>query len=97
MASYVLTREADADLVGIWDYTELNWGRKQARKYLTQLARRIGALAEKPDQGKHRYDLPGAPMSYHEGRHVIFYRKTRNGIEIIRVLHDSMDFPPHFK
>ncbi|NIR47814.1 type II toxin-antitoxin system RelE/ParE family toxin [candidate division KSB1 bacterium] len=36
-------------------------------------------------------------MSYHCGRHVIFYRKAKKGIEIIRVLHDSMDFPRHFK
>lgn len=30
------------------------------------------------------------------GRHVIFYLETKTGIDIARVLHDSMDFPKQF-
>lgn len=97
MAGYILTREADADLESIWDYSETNWGRKQARKYLTQLEKRFIFLAKRPDMGRSRYDIPGSPLSFHEGRHVIFYRKAKEGVEIIRVLHDSMDFARHFR
>jgi len=97
MPKYILSSKADSDLEGIWDYTDAMWGRTQARTYLTQLENRMIALAHHPSAGRKRYDLPGTPMSYHEGRHVIFYRPVREGIEVLRVLHDAMDFPRHFK
>jgi toxin ParE1/3/4 len=53
-------------------------------------------LAENPYLEKRRYELAGSPMSYHCERYMIFYRIADEGIEIIRVLHDSMDFPRHF-
>ena len=96
MSKYKLTREADIDLGGIWEYSYSQWGKKQARKYLSKLEERFITLAENPNLGKRRYELAGSPMSYHYGRHVIFYRIANKGIEIIRVLHDSMDFPRHF-
>ena len=97
MGSYKLTVKADLDIEEIWEYTNSRWGKKQAQKYLNQLEDRFIALAENPNIGKQRYELAGSPMSSHCGRHVIFYRKARKYIEIIRVLHDSMDFPRHFK
>jgi plasmid stabilization system protein ParE len=33
--------------------------------------------------------------SFHESKHVIFFREVPQGIEIIRVLHEAMDFPQH--
>lgn len=97
MPKYILTAKADIDLEGIWDYTDQNWGRTQARVYLTKLENRMVALAHHPESGRKRRDLPREPMSFHEGRHVIFYRLTRDGIEVLRVLHDSMDFTRHFE
>ena len=94
MANYTLTSEADKDLSGIWDYTYNKWGIEQARKYLSALESRLFDLASSPNKGKKRYDIIGYPLSYHEGRHVIFYREGRdeNKIEILRVLYDAMDF-----
>jgi len=96
MGNYKLTIRADLDLEEIWEYTNLQWGENQASKYLTQLEETFMTLAENPNAGKRRYEIAGSPLSYHCGRHVIFYRKGRKGIEIFRVLHDSMDFPRHF-
>ncbi|MCU0644520.1 MAG: type II toxin-antitoxin system RelE/ParE family toxin [bacterium] len=95
MPEYKLTREADRDLDGIWEYTNKQWGKKQANKYLNKLEERFFTLAENPYLGKPRYELAGSPMSFHCERHVIFYRNADEGIEIIRVLHESMDFPRH--
>jgi toxin ParE1/3/4 len=96
MPKYILSSRADSDLEEIWDYTDQKWGRDQARTYLTQLENRMLILAHHPALGRKRYDIPGEPMSFHEGRHVIFYRSSQAGIEILRVLHDAMDFPRHF-
>jgi toxin ParE1/3/4 len=57
----------------------------------------MNVLADHPARGRKRFDLPGVPMSFHEGKHVIFYRPTKEGIEVLRVLHDAMDFPRHFE
>jgi len=96
MHKYILTREADLDLDGIWEYSYKQWGKTQANKYLNKLEEHFFMLAENPYLGKRRYEFAGSPMSFHCERHVIFYRIAEEGIEIIRVLHDSMDFPRHF-
>jgi toxin ParE1/3/4 len=92
-----ITPIARSDLRNISRYTDKNWGRQQRFKYIKQLKDRFSYLAEKPQMGKKRDEIIGSPYSYHEGRHVIFYRTSAEGIEILRVLHDSMDFPRHFK
>jgi toxin ParE1/3/4 len=91
-----ITPIARSDLKDISRYTDKNWGRQQRFKYIKQLKDRFSYLAEKPQMGKKRDEIIGSPCSYHEGRHVIFYRSTAEGIEILRVLHDSMDFQRHF-
>lgn len=95
MASYKLTKKADSDIDEIWEESTLRWGKRQTKEYLNKMERRFISLAENPNLGKKRFELSGAPMSYPSGRHVIFYRKAEKGIEILRVLHDSMDFPRH--
>jgi toxin ParE1/3/4 len=92
-----ITPIARTDLKEISCYTDKKWGRQQHFNYLKQLKDRFAILAEKPWLGRLRGELFGSPYSYHEGRHVIFYRPIAGGIEILRVLHDSMDFSRHFK
>jgi toxin ParE1/3/4 len=92
-----ITPQARSDLKDISHYTDKNWGRQQRLKYIELLKDRFSFLAENPQIGKKREEIIGSPLSYHEGKHVIFYRTTGQGIEILRVLHDSMDFPHHFK
>ncbi|MCI0697523.1 type II toxin-antitoxin system RelE/ParE family toxin [candidate division KSB1 bacterium] len=92
----IISPNARMDLIGIGIYTEKQWGKRQRKKYLNQLESKIRRLAKNPAQGRQHHELPEAPYGYHEGRHVIFYRLTSDGIEIIRILHDSMDFLRHF-
>ena len=97
MGRFKLTPAADSDLQEIWEYTEKRWGIEQADNYLRKLERRMTYLAGNPKRGKRRRELPGSPFNYHEEKHVIFYRSIEAGIEIIRILHDSMDFPRHLE
>jgi toxin ParE1/3/4 len=92
-----LTPKARADLKDISRYTNQTWGRQQRLTYLKQLNNAFSFLAENPQRGKKRNEIIGSPYSYHVGRHVIFYRPIAEGIQILRILHDSMDFPQHFK
>ena len=43
-----------------------------------------------------RDDVRPGYRAFHEGRHLIFYREAGDQIEIIRILHDRMDFRRHF-
>ena len=96
MAEIIISPTAKRELREIGIYTEKQWGRQQRQQYVARLNNRVLKSAEHPTYGRQRHNLPGAPYSYHEGRHVIFYRIVPNGIEVIRVLHDAVDFPRRF-
>ncbi len=96
MARVILAKRARKDLIGIRKYTVDRWGKEQARKYISQIYRLADDLANHRVQGKPRKEIAPDLRSYHVGRHVIFYVESEIGIEVARVLHDSMDFPKHF-
>ena len=52
-------------------------------------------LATQPSLGKPRDDLYEALRVYPAGRHLIFYLSTPRGIDVVRILHERMDFPSH--
>lgn len=73
-----------------------------ARVIRSPLARR-DVIAAEPQRGKVRGTRPGI-LSYHikqpgrEARHILFYRASAaSALEIVRFLHDSMDFDQHLQ
>ncbi len=91
MSGFRLTRKAAADLRSIGRYTQQTWGVRQRTRYLTQLDQRFAALAEQPSLGRPCDEVRAGYRRFHEGRHLIFDREGADGIEIVRVLHDTMD------
>jgi toxin ParE1/3/4 len=58
---------------------------------LTQAAKRdLVEIAQHPNLGLPSDTIKPGYWRSHEGRHVIFYRVTGRGVEIVRVLHDRM-------
>ena len=47
--------------------------------------------------GRDRPELSPGLRSFVVGRHVIFYRRFGNGVEIVRVLDGARDLPPLFE
>ncbi len=95
MAIVTLRPAARADLKRIGQYTEREWGRGQRTKYLRHLEESIDLMADSPKMGTPRDDLREGYRSLRAGRHVIFYREVAAGIEVVRVLHASMDVDRH--
>ena len=95
MSSVRLTRKAREDLKSIARYTQQTWGRKQRNKYLTLLDKRFSALAETRTLGHTGDEIRPGYRKFHEGRHIIDYRAATDGIEIVRILHASMDVERH--
>lgn len=95
MATLELSLAAENDLLDILEYTQRQWGERQRVKYQAQLRNRMLQLAEKPNMGRRNIQINKDILYYHEGRHFLFYKSIPGGIEIVRVLHDSMDFKRH--
>ena len=95
MPSFHLTAQAKEDLKSIARYTQETWGQIQRNKYLAALDKCFHRLAENPRVGRSCDEIREGYRKLHEGRHVVFYRHVPEGIEIVRVLHGSMDIESH--
>jgi toxin ParE1/3/4 len=58
---------------------------------------RFSWLAENPQLGKQRDDIKPGYYGFLEGRHIIFYTLTKNGIDIIGIPHQRMAIMSHFE
>ncbi len=90
-SSFRLTPAAERDLEGIWLYTNEHWGIEQANRYIDTLATAFTELATSPLTAPAcDYIRIGYRRRVVE-RHVIYFRTTRYGIQIVRLLHQRMD------
>ncbi len=85
------TKAAEQDLTGIWLYTFQQWNETQADKYLDELDSGIQLLSKHPKIGKDYSDVREGIRCLIINKHLIFYCINDNQIDIIRVLHESMD------
>jgi toxin ParE1/3/4 len=100
----VLGSEAEKDFVRILAFTRDTFGPRQEVIYETTILAAIAELDSGPDilGSLARDDLRTGVRSMHvarhsrRGRHVIMYRARHgNVIDVIRILHDAMDFARH--
>ncbi len=96
MSLFVVSPAAQDDLINIYLYTDRTWGDSQAEKYLSQIEQQFLNLAKCPELGQDRFELYPGAKSFPQGKHVIFYRLVSEAIEIVRVLHTSMNTRKHF-
>lgn len=99
MARVVRSPRAKQDITDVLLYTKARWGKGQARKYRDLIREALKAIAADPDCGTQRFTVRSDVWGYHikqpgrPARHIVFYRIARScTVEIIRFLHDSMDF-----
>lgn len=95
MPAYRLTNKALDDLRSIARYTEKTWGLEQRNRYLSKLDSNFQMLAHEPHLGRACDDIKKGYRKHHVGRHLIFYRRIASRVEIVRILHDSMDVDSH--
>jgi toxin ParE1/3/4 len=95
-AGYSLRQQAQDDLESIWVYSDQEWGVEQADQYIRSLLSRFTWLSENPQLGKQRAEIKPGYYCFPEGMHLIFYKITQDGIDIIGIPHQSMDLITHF-
>ncbi|PCJ46910.1 MAG: hypothetical protein COA74_12715 [Gammaproteobacteria bacterium] len=95
MPKYILSTEAQNSLKGIQKFSKENFGKNRTKLYLEELRKQLKALAENPSLGVVREDLKVGFYSHFTGSHTIYYRIPPEYIDIIDVLHQSMDPSRH--
>ncbi len=91
MAKYLLSPQAERSLIQISDYTLKNFGERQRKKYLSMLRKEMRAAAAKPNNRRERTEIKAGYYSVPAEKHHIYYRIGDAHIEIIDVLHQSME------
>lgn len=95
MDSYTLFQKADDDILHIARASVQQWGLARAERYILSLHESFERLAEFPDVGRNANKISPGYLQMESASHTIFYRKIENGILIVRVLHERMDFTRH--
>jgi toxin ParE1/3/4 len=96
MPIFRLTELAKQDLLSIGRYTQATWGREQRNSYLAKIDASFQLLSIEPERGRACDDIRSGYRKYRVGRHLIFYRQSSEGVEIVRILHVQMDIEARF-
>lgn len=95
MGRYTLSPAAQADLENIWDYTVERWGEAQAEDYTRNIQAACEALSEGTMISRSAEEVRAGYRKVAVGSHVMFFRMGSGVVEIIRILHQSMDVERH--
>ncbi len=87
-----LSPRAENDLEAIYDYTAEHWSVRQARSYLKGLEVTLVGLASGRSIGRDAEFDNGMMKIIYES-HVVYYQVTDLDINVVRILHTSMDAP----
>ena len=95
MVRYALSGKADADIEAIAEGSLQQWGLTRAEKYILGLHETFQMLVDFPDLGRDVGHIRPGYRKIETASHSVFYRKTEEGVLIVRILHQSMDFERH--
>ena len=95
MIPYLLRPKAQEDLGNIADFSFEKWGRDQEESYLRMLQSSFQSISENPYLGRSVDDVVPGLHRFLAGRHIILYFITGSHIDIVRILHHSMDILLH--
>ena len=98
-----LGQQAEQDYVEILQWTTKTFGEGQASTYAETMALAIEALEGGPDVlgARVRDDIQPGLRTLHvarqgrAGRHFVVFRVAGSDIDVLRLLHDSMELPQH--
>jgi toxin ParE1/3/4 len=84
------SKRALADLKSISRYTLETWGEVQSLRYVDDLQDFLKQLAWSPMLGRSCESIQTGLRRLEHKSHIIFYRKTKDGIFVSRILHQRM-------
>jgi toxin ParE1/3/4 len=95
VTGFILSPRAQGDLDEIWDYTSVRWSEDQAERYTRDIWQAIQDVAKNPNRARACDDFRSGYRRCAVGSHVLFFRVVGGQIDIVRILHQRMDFDRH--
>ena len=93
MSLYVFSKEAENDLMGIYQYGFLNYGENKADLYINALKDKCQFLGANPTLYRERIELTPPVRICHYKKHLIIYNIEADHILIVRICHERMNIP----
>lgn len=90
-----LSEAAARDIEDILDQSLADFGPLKAEKYYESLKHCLELLSEHPGMGTTAENVRAGYRRFTHESHVVFYRVSRRGILVVRVLHKRMDVSRH--
>lgn len=90
-----LKPKAYDDLNSIYQYSLKEFGQAKAKTYIKSLDDAFHKLINDSSLGTDYSVISPELLAYLVTSHIIFFKRAENGITVIRVLHQSMDFNRH--
>lgn len=90
MSSIYFTPQAQKDLETIYQWVFQDKARA-AGQLLDRMEETVALLAENPEMGRARSELSDGLRSFSIESYVIFYRTSKRGLEILRILNGAQD------
>jgi toxin ParE1/3/4 len=94
---YTFSPRARGDLEEIWDYTVERWGQTQAETYMRTIQDAIESVAIAPRRGRSCDEIRRGYFKFAVGSHIVLYRLTKSAVDVVRILHQRMDFNRHLQ
>ncbi|MDZ4749146.1 MAG: type II toxin-antitoxin system RelE/ParE family toxin [Saprospiraceae bacterium] len=93
-----LSPAASEDFENILQFTMETWGVNQFEQYLAGFQHVFDIICIDPSSAlsKERGELFDDCRSIRSGRHIVFFRLKNDNVEVVRILHDKMDFLSQF-
>ena len=95
MIPHLLRPKAQDDLKNIADFSLEKWGKDQEESYLRMLQSSFQSISENPHLGRSVDDVIPGLRRFLAGRHIILYFIAKDHIDVVRILHHSMDILLH--
>jgi len=88
---YRVSTDAEQDLAEIFLYWAKRAGLRVADRLIDSITERFWLLGEHPDAGVSAEDVAAGVKCFPAGKYLIYYRRTRRGIDILHVFHGARD------
>ena len=95
MACVTRRPQAETDILEIWDYIAAD-SVEQADRWIDKLDQSLHLWATQPMMGRERKELAPGLRSLPLGRYVVFFAPLKDGIDVVRVMHGSLDIEERF-
>jgi toxin ParE1/3/4 len=88
----LLSFRAKEDLLEIWEFIA-DHDEVAADRYIDHLRDRVSELIHFPELGRARDEIHPGLRSLLARNHLLFYRLEDQEVQVLRILHGSMDLP----